>query len=253
MSQRRNSLASTPLARSVGAYLNHSRDLFTSLLLVLPLFVAYQVGVLLTGGVRNGVDFVTDLMWWAAGGQLHTYLTFNLVVLAAFGVTLLVLRQRGSFHLRIWPWLVAESTVYAMFFGGAVIQLMGLMGLDGLLAAGSEGLANLSLVSTFVLSIGAGLYEELVFRLLLTSGLVFLAVRAFGWPAWLGAIFAVVLSSIAFSAVHHIGNMGEPFVVGVFMFRFFAGLLLAAIFYLRGFAVAVYTHAIYDVIVLTLG
>jgi membrane protease YdiL (CAAX protease family) len=102
------------------------------------------------------------------------------------------------------------------------------------------------------LSIGAGLYEELVFRLILMGGMFWAGVRGLNWPGWLSAIAALLISSLAFSAVHHVGSLGEPFVLGVFMFRFFAGIVLAVIFYARGFAVAVYTHAIYDVIVLVL-
>ena len=52
------------------------------------------------------------------------------------------------------------------------------------------------------------------------------------------------------SAIHHIGVMGDPFTLGTFLFRFFAGILLAVIFHVRGFAVAVYTHAIYDIFVM---
>jgi len=69
-------------------------------------------------------------------------------------------------------------------------------------------------------------------------------------PAWMSAVFAVILSSLVFSGIHYIGSLGDAFTLGSFMFRFFAGVILAVIFYLRGFAVAVYTHAIYDIIVM---
>ena len=55
-------------------YFEDSRDLFTSLILVLPLFIAYQLGVLLTGGVRNGVDFASDFLWTLASNQLLYYI-----------------------------------------------------------------------------------------------------------------------------------------------------------------------------------
>ncbi|MFW5968236.1 MAG: type II CAAX prenyl endopeptidase Rce1 family protein, partial [Persicimonas sp.] len=147
--------------------------------------------------------------------------------------------------------VIGESTVYAFFFGGAVIGMMSMFGLEGLLemASGAGG-HDYGTFDSFVLSIGAGLYEEIVFRLFLMGGLFWLGAKQFKWPTWVAALVAVVVSSLLFSGVHYIGSLGDSFELGSFMFRFFAGILLAVIFYLRGFAVAVYTHAIYDIIVM---
>jgi len=229
-------------------YLSETRDPYANIILVLPLFVAYQIGILLTGGLRNGVDFMTDLLFAAAGGNSWNYLMINLGVIAAFGIALFVLRKNGSFRAELWPWVVAESTLYAMCLGTAVIALMQSLGMGHLLVVGTVGSAGI--FDKLVLSIGAGMYEELVFRLFLTGGLFLLASRVFGWTNMVAAIFAVITSSLAFSGVHYIGSLADTFTLGSFMFRFFAGVILAAIFYLRGFAVAVYTHAIYDILVM---
>lgn len=229
-------------------YLEDSKDLFTSIALVVPLFVLYQIGVLATGGVRNGVDFVSDLMWLAADGSLWTYLGINLGILAAFGAVLFFLRGRGTFRPKIWPAMVAESTVYAMLLGSAVLFLMSSLGLDVLLASGGAG--DHGVIASVVLSLGAGVYEETVFRLILMGGMFYAGTRMMGLPRWIAAIGAVVLSSLIFSGIHYVGSLGDAFTLGSFLFRFFAGVLLAVIFYLRGFAVAVYTHAIYDIIVM---
>ena len=230
-------------------YAQDSRDLFTSMVLVLPLFILYQVGVLVAGGVRNGVDFMTDLMWWAARGELGYYLAIQGVLLLGFILGILALRHRGTFRPKIWPWVVAESTLYAIFLGSAVLKLMTALGLGALLSTDGAQ-ASGGVVQAVVLSLGAGLYEETVFRLVGMGGL-FLALRRLGrWPDWASAALAVLASSLLFSAIHHVGALGDPFTLGVFGFRFFAGVLLALIFYLRGFAVAVYTHAIYDIIVM---
>jgi hypothetical protein len=61
---------------------------------------------------------------------------------------------------------------------------------------------------------------------------------------------AFVLSSLLFSAAHHIPPYGDPLELGVFTFRFLAGMIFASLFWFRGFAVAVYTHALYDLYVL---
>ena len=233
---------------TIKRYFSRTHDAYTNVMLVLPLFVAYQIGILATGGVRNGVDFMTDLMFLAAGHDYGTYIAINLAVLAGFAIALFALRKKGSFRLDIWPWVIAESTVYAVFLGSAVIALMRNLGMSHLLASGVGG--SYDLLDKLVLSIGAGMYEELVFRLFLTGGLFVVGTKVLDWSKWIAALFAVLLSSLAFSGIHYIGSLGDTFTLGSFMFRFFAGVILALIYYLRGFAVAVYTHAIYDILVM---
>ena len=228
-------------------YLEDSRDLSTSIVLVIPLFIAYQVGVLMTGGIRNGVDFMTDAMWLAAGNDMLAYLGINFAILVGFAAVLYFLRGQGTFRPGIWPWVIGESTVYALFLGSAVVGLMSTVGLDVLLSTGGGGH---NVLTSVVLSIGAGLYEEIVFRLVLMGGLFWAATKWGTLPTWLAATGAVIISSLIFSGVHYIGSLGDVFTLGSFLFRFFAGVLLAVIFYVRGFAVAVYTHAIYDIIVM---
>jgi hypothetical protein len=56
-----------------------------------------------------------------------------------------------------------------------------------------------------------------------------------------------IVSSLIFSGVHHLGSMGEAFTLGAFAFRFFAGVVFAALYQARGFALAAWTHALYDI------
>ena len=103
------------------------------------------------------------------------------------------------------------------------------------------------LVQDLVGSLGAGIFEELVFRLGLMSLLVWMWLRAtsaFRLPRALGGVLAVVVSAVLFSLHHH---LREDFDRGVFLFRTMAGVLLGFLFWFRGFGVCVYTHAMYDV------
>ena len=243
-------MAAVPMKQGVRTYLAASRDPLTSLVLVLPLFVLYQIGILATGGVRNGADFVTDFLMYALGRDVGNYLAFNAVVLVAFLVAIGVLRKRGHVHAKLVPWILLESAVYALFFGSAVVLMMRTVGLDALLAAGSA--PKHGPLDAIVLSVGAGLYEELVFRLFLMGGLFWVLHKPLGAGRFAAATVAVLLSSVVFSLVHHVGPLGEPFTMGAFFYRFFAGVLLAFIFQTRGLAVAVYTHALYDVYVMVL-
>jgi membrane protease YdiL (CAAX protease family) len=99
-----------------------------------------------------------------------------------------------------------------------------------------------------VLYVGAGVYEEFLFRLCLLPAL---AVTLFnGGLTWLRArVIAVVVTSLMFSAAHHVGPNGEAFALFPFVFRAVAGAFFAAVFWLRGFGIAVGSHAAYDLLV----
>jgi membrane protease YdiL (CAAX protease family) len=96
--------------------------------------------------------------------------------------------------------------------------------------------------------VGAGIYEEILFRLVLFTGLIWL-LRWLCIPGKVDATVAALASGALFSYAHHIGPYGEPFNDFVFLFRMAAGVYFAAVYRLRGFGVAVGTHALYDVIV----
>jgi hypothetical protein len=116
-------------------------------------------------------------------------------------------------------------------------------------AHGAGGLAV-----ELVTGIGAGIYEELVFRLILISLLMLIFQDFMGVSRRSSIILSVAISAVLFSAHHHIffinGSLkiGEAFVFSTFVFRILAGVYFAAIFAIRGFAIAVGTHAFYDIL-----
>jgi len=99
-----------------------------------------------------------------------------------------------------------------------------------------------------LLSIGAGVYEELVFRFLLLAEGFALLDKVLHVPRTTAFTVALVVSSLLFSAYHHIGPHGEKFRAAAFGFRAVAGLLLGLLFAGRGLALCAYLHAFYDVI-----
>ena len=111
---------------------------------------------------------------------------------------------------------------------------------------------GMRLGDVFVMSLGAGVWEEAVFRLGIMTGVVMLLERLLGLGRWLAVTIALLVSSALFSAMHHIPPYGDPLQLGVFTFRVLAGCFFGLIYWTRGFAIAVYTHAIYDVYVLLL-
>ena len=115
-------------------------------------------------------------------------------------------------------------------------------------------LAKPSLLADLVTSIGAGIYEELVFRLILICLLMLLFQDLLRFGQGASIIFSILISAALFSAHHHIDflsgtlNPTDTFEITKFSFRALAGIYFAAIFAVRGFGVTAATHAFYDII-----
>ncbi len=103
-------------------------------------------------------------------------------------------------------------------------------------------------LSQIITYVGAGIYEEVLFRLFLITGLVALLKYCFV-PALAAMPLAVVGSALLFAGAHHFGEFGEPMDPYRFLYRTTAGLYFALLFWWRGFGIAVGAHAVYDVLV----
>jgi membrane protease YdiL (CAAX protease family) len=143
--------------------------------------------------------------------------------------------------------MLVESTVYALMMGSVILFVMSRFAgfLPGLAMAEARNPLDI-----LVISAGAGFHEELIFRVILMGGLGWLLAGITGKKrAWIAAL---IVSSLVFSLAHHIGPAGESFTFVAFVYRTLAGVFFAAIYHVRGFAVAAWTHALYDVYVLSL-
>ena len=98
------------------------------------------------------------------------------------------------------------------------------------------------------LSIGAGLYEELFFRVLLVSGLFFIFKKTVFLKQNNAYLAAVLIAALLFSAVHYVGPFGDVFTVRSFTFRFLFGLAFNILYAVRGFGLVAWSHAMYDVL-----
>ena len=218
-------------------YLEGSRQLSAALLLCVPLLVVYEAGLLLLarGRVRNLADGVLK----AAVYELHprALLLINGLLLVVFCWFALRRRSRDGAISYLAPLLI-ESAFYACFLVplGKLAERLTLLGL---------GLGRSDLLS-MVLGVGAGLYEEILFRLLLLPVLVVVFHRVLSLDPFWAVVWGIIVSSLGFSAYHHLGASGESYEASVFVFRFFAGVFLGVVFSLRGFAVAAWTHVLYD-------
>jgi len=235
-------------------YHRETRDPLYAALLVLPLLLTYSVGVwALDWTSLNGVDFVTPLLLGFFGPRGFLGFNLGLLVLAA-GLAIFLRVKRKALRLELLAPMVVESFVYALLMGFVILFVLKsatpfMAALAKVLtpsaAAGAFG--DLDPIEKLTLSAGAGFYEELVFRLGLLGGTRWLLVRVGMGPVVSWAV-AVAGTSVVFSLVHYLG--GESFQLYSFVFRSLAGLYFATLYATRGFAIAAWTHALYDLIVM---
>lgn len=228
------------------AHLRGRLDGLTSAILVFPLFLIYQLGIL-GGRGQNGVDFVTRALIRVSERDLNNYLIILAGMLVAYAAVVVLLRHAGRFNPRAFLPMLVESSFYALVMGSIILFILNrVAGLVPGLAIGEPGALDV-----VVISAGAGFHEELIFRVIVMGGMAWLLTGLTGpRRAW---IIALVLSSVLFSLAHHLGPVGEPFAFAPFIYRTLAGAFFALVYQVRGFAVAAWTHAIYDVYVLSLG
>lgn len=214
----------------------------------LPLFLLYQVGVLLVPAA-SGADLVTSGLLRLVQGNLMAYLG-TLLGLALLLVLLVVARgQRKRLRVRLLVPVLLESGIYALTMGTLIVFVMArVLGFPLPLATGTA----LGAAEKVVLSLGAGFHEEMVFRLVLFGGLTLVGTRWLGLRPLVAGLGAAALSSALFALAHHVGPAGDPLRPDLFTYRFLAGGFFAALYEWRGFAVAAYTHALYDLYVLLL-
>ena len=211
-----------------------------------PLFLIYQVGILCQAGRgQNGVDYVTHTLIELCDRDLGSYVLTLACLFAVYGSVLLLLRPRGRFRSESILWVLAESCFYALTMGTVILFVLDRLGtFVPWLAIGRPAIGDI-----VVISAGAGLHEELLFRVIIMGCVGWLAAGVTGvGRAW---VVGLVASSIAFSVAHHVGPGAEAFVFVNFAYRVLAGVFFAIVYHLRGFSVAVWTHALYDVYVLT--
>ena len=230
---------------------SNPQNLATGLILVFPLFLFYQLGVVFIYPMINGADFLTRFLFQNVGLSRSAYLGYTAAVAALYAISVLILRRRQQINLAIFVPVLLESAIYALTMGSLIVLVMTrVFGVNPRLAAG--GMGHEGFVTRVVMSVGAGFWEETTFRLGLLTGIAGLCERVIGMRRIVAILLAFALSSFVFSAVHHIPPYGDPLLLGVFTFRFMAGICFGLLFWFRGFAVAAYTHALYDLYVLIL-
>lgn len=227
-------------------YHKTTSSLTYSYLISLPLLILYEVLIIISQPpdglpVRLGAElWIKQLLFFIPGNTLLISILL-IVILGAF----IFYRERHrsiDWHPRYFVFMVAESVVWALVLALIISNIVGVI-----FQFQPEGTGGITRLQMLALSIGAGLYEELVFRVILVYGLIktgelFISDRKVVITA------SVIIAAVIFSAVHYTGSLGDAFVWSSFIFRFLFGLALNLLLVCRGFGIAACTHSMYDVI-----
>jgi hypothetical protein len=238
-------------------YWRAAREPRYSLSFAFPLLLLYEVlAFSLSAGemaaVRNGADVLLKNLFVATGGRAGLGI-FTAVLLGAGGAMVFRdIRRSGQIRAQYFAWMLAESVGYALVFGLVAGTITGLLLSGPVLKDGFPALligtpSRLNWATQLMISLGAGIYEELLFRVILVSGLAWAGRRVFNWSITAAAGVAVFLGALIFAAFHYVGPYGDPLELGSFLFRTVAGLLFSGLYVLRGFGITAWTHAMYDV------
>lgn len=237
------------------AYWRDSRAPRYSLLFALPLLLLYQVLIALeprspAGVVRNGADVLLQTLFERIAGARGPLLFLG--CLGVVGVWLVVRDLRANnrdLKLGVLSLMVVESVLLALALGALVSTITSQLVRPTALLA-QVPIADLTLRTRVMLSLGAGLYEELLFRVLLVGTIALACRRLLGWRPLVAGAWAAVIGALLFSLFHYIGPYGDPFQLYSFVFRAIAGLVFSALFLARGFGITAWTHALYDAFLL---
>lgn len=238
-------------------YLREGSGPLADLALTLPIFIIYHLGVVWMD-VQNAADIVTRELKNLASSSLPAYSGLTLAIGLVFAAVLLVLGRGHTLRWQRFALVALEGVLYAVAMRLVASYVVGKVNLIG--GMGEQSAAPIEASPGFftavVLSLGAGLYEEIAFRVGL-YGLgrrVLLAMMPEALPGQrlLASLGWAAVCAAVFSGWHYFGQFGEPFELRSFVFRWVCGLVFTLIYVFRGFAPVVWTHALYDIWVLAL-
>ena len=231
-------------------YFTRSKRPLEILVFLAPFIIAYEIGLL--GVLQSGNGSVLTNLAHKTIIDLFQSLGVTVAGLALPGLVLVVLLLVWQV-LRREPWRIHPPTIGCMWLESALYVLPLLLMaqlLTGVhefsqVAPAQGQQPETGLLARIAVGIGAGLYEELIFRWLLIAVIHTIACDIFNVGNRMGLVFAIGISALAFMYYHPLE--GAP--TGRLVFYFLGGVFFGVLFVARGFGIVAATHAMYDIVV----
>lgn len=257
---------STQVAAVNGYFVRTARPIY-ALMFLLPLIIIYEILVLkinpqllidpashVRGGVIAFVWIQNFLNYIGLNGKAAWFCA-PLVIIFILLILQATSRQKWDFLWSDFLIMAAECVTIALPL--IVLAMVINRPSHQQLAAHLPYFASAhdhNLSMDLITGIGAGIYEELIFRLVLIYALMMFFETILGVKKTNSIIFSVLISAVLFSLHHHfvfihgVFARSETFAVVPFIFRTIAGIYFALIFVVRGFGIVAGTHIFYDII-----
>jgi len=249
-----------PVVHEPTGYWQLSRRPLQALVFLSPLILLYEAGTLryvqrsADGNVQHILAHsMLRRFFEAIGVGDHAFYLPGLIVVVVLLAMHVAHRDRWRLTPRIYAWMGIESLVLALPLFVFMLVGSGQAVHQWALQAATQtagGAPEVKWQTLLIYSLGAGIYEELLFRVIAIALIDLILVDVLGLAEGIGAAVAVGGSAILFAAYHF--GAGSPFHLGKCLFYILAGVYFAAIYLVRGFGIVAGTHAIYDVLVVLL-
>lgn len=228
-------------------YFEKTRSLAFSLIAIAPLLLFYEFFVSFNlppeqMPVRNAAEYFFKYILQSIGlGQPYMQ---ALLYLAVTGFVIAVSKRVWKLQLprpALYGYIVLESLIYAVALGFITEQAT-----SALLSLQTGEVVPEGVFAQVLLAIAAGVYEELLFRLIIVGSLMLILQKLWEKPKLLNGVIASAVAASVFSLFHYPSIAMATW--DSFLFRLIAGWILGMLYVLRGLGVTVYTHALYDIL-----
>ena len=213
-----------------------------SLIFIAPLLVAFHIGAAKFGTDLLVVDYLDRILRYFFG-TAGTHLPPALIVAVLLAQHFLR-RDRWRIEPRVLTGMLAESILWTL----PVIALTFLLQRAPVQAAAAADVQP-GLLQQITGYLGAGIYEEFFFRLVLISIILLVFVDLCSLPKRIVRPVAVIVVAAVFSFCHRPEDLlsaGSPPYWNYYVFLFLAGLLWGLVFVFRGLGIAVGSHIFYN-------
>ena len=235
-----------------GGYFGLSSAPLHTLVFLLPIIIIYEIGSM--GLIGSGAKLeAQDLL--VRFFDLFGVLGLHLPALALV-VTLAIQHVLSRASWRVVPIVPLAMIAESAFLTGPLIILAIILGpqssgmmIQSAVQPITDGVSG-DWIQGIYLAFGAGLYEEMLFRLVLITMIHFVITDVLSFRDRIGKIVAVVLSAVAFAWLHDsVYQPGSGLDLRLGVFYALAGGYFGVLFLSRGLGIAVGVHLMYDLLV----
>lgn len=231
------------------SYWKTTGNIFYSILFILPMLFLYESMCWIqyfesSYEIRNGADVFLRQLFFGFGNLSE--IVYGALLIMIFLVMLWYNRsviEQGRLKISFLVFMFLESLIWTTGF----IMVMSFS--ENMILSVMQ--RNV-IPEQFYLAIGAGIWEELLFRAGAIALVSFLIELGMGYSQFFSVCIAIFISAVLFSLFHYIGQYGDIFTYKGFILRSIAGIFLGALYIARGLGIVVYTHIFYDMAIISL-